>query len=177
MKVREQRKQRVREKSNRKLSSELFALTIGVCLNWKKIKPIIIVKHPPNTENVTSSIPISSLNVKYSVFFKSHRVLSSFDLNSGGQDKHVTASERTKTLNVGIVTILRYLISVASVTFPQSNINTISVKDRSRAVSLVVLLNSPSAQRRQSKQQMGFPFTNALRVPGRQLSLQMDLGT
>lgn len=45
------------------------------------------------------------------------------------------------------------------------------------AVSLVLLLNSPSAQMMQSKQHIGLPLTKARRVPGRQLSLQTDLGT
>lgn len=52
----------------------------------------------------------------------------------------------------------------------------IIVNERGLVVSLVVLLNSPSAHGMQSKQQMGFPLTKALLVPGGQDSLHTDLG-
>ena len=41
----------------------------------------------------------------------------------------------------------------------------------------VVLLISPSAHLKQSKQQTGFPFCRTLRVPGGHFSLQTDKGT
>ncbi|KAE8295205.1 hypothetical protein D5F01_LYC06131 [Larimichthys crocea] len=50
MKVREHRKHRVKEKSSRKLSSELLALTIGVCLYLKKMNATTAVMHVPNKE-------------------------------------------------------------------------------------------------------------------------------
>jgi len=40
-----------------------------------------------------------------------------------------------------------------------------------------MLLTSPDAQGRQSKQQTGFPFCTAFLVPGRQLTLHTDTGT
>ncbi|KAJ3590131.1 hypothetical protein NHX12_008085 [Muraenolepis orangiensis] len=60
MKVREHRKHRVKEKSSRKLSSELLALTIGVNLCWKNTTAVTMVKHAPPTENDAKMIPKTS---------------------------------------------------------------------------------------------------------------------
>ncbi len=95
------------EKSSRKLSSELLALTIGVRLWYKKINPTVTVRHPPHKENVTSTLPITYLNVRNSVFLSSHRVLFPFDLYSSGHGTHVTASESTDNLTRGNNIILR----------------------------------------------------------------------
>lgn len=93
MKVTEHRKHRVKEKSSKKLSSELFALTTGVCLYWKNIRATVIEMHAPKREKETNSIPNNSVNVRNSTAFISHLFLSSLDLNSGGHLSHFTASE------------------------------------------------------------------------------------
>ena len=80
MKVREHRKHRVRENSSRKLSSELLALTIGVCLLWKNIMATIVDRQAPITEKITNRMPISSLKVRNSIVFKSQSFLALVDL-------------------------------------------------------------------------------------------------
>ena len=79
MKVSEQRKHRAREKSNKKLSSELLALTIGVFLCLKNIIAIIIVINVPIIETAVSKIPIVSSYDKNSISFFTHSVLCGFD--------------------------------------------------------------------------------------------------
>lgn len=64
-----------------------------------------------------------------------------------------------------------------TVILPNRNAASARVNAKSPVVSLVLLLNSPSGQVMQSKQQIGLPLTKARRVPGRQLSLQTDRGT
>ncbi len=57
------------------------------------------VRHPPHKENVTSTLPITSLNVRNSVFLSSNRVLFPFDLYSTGHGIHVTASGKHGQFN------------------------------------------------------------------------------
>ena len=60
MKVREHRKQRVKEKSSRKLSSQLLALTRGVCRNQKKTHDTTSVKLAPNNDKAVRRAPMVS---------------------------------------------------------------------------------------------------------------------
>ena len=83
MKVREQRKHRVKEKSSRKLSSELLALTIGVFLCLKKMNATVAVKQAPNKEDTVRIAPMISVNERNSVSFFLQSSLLSFDQNSG----------------------------------------------------------------------------------------------
>lgn len=82
MKVREHRKQKVKDKSSKKLSSELFALTRGVFLCLKKMTAIAAVMHVPNKETVVKSAPIISSYDKNSASFLIQASLFSFDQNS-----------------------------------------------------------------------------------------------
>ena len=83
MKVREHRKHRVKEKSSRKLSSELLALTIGVFLYLKKMNATTAVMHVPNKDAAVSSAPIISSYDRNSASFFTQASLLSFDQNSG----------------------------------------------------------------------------------------------
>ena len=83
MKVREHRKHRVKEKSSRKLSSELLALTIGVFLCLKKINATVAVKQAPIKEDSVRIVPMISVYDKNSVSFFSHSSLLLLDQNSG----------------------------------------------------------------------------------------------
>jgi len=84
MKVREHRKHRVNEKSSRKLSSELLALTKGVSLFIKNNFATIIVRSTPNKEKNTRTIPITSVKVRNSTVFRTHSSLFSLDQKSSG---------------------------------------------------------------------------------------------
>jgi hypothetical protein len=84
MKVREHRKHRVKEKSSRKLSSELLALTKGVSLLIKNKFATIIVINTPNKEKNTSTIPITSVKVRNSTVFRTHLSLFALDQKSSG---------------------------------------------------------------------------------------------
>ena len=140
------------------------------------MKAIVMVRQPPNTDKVTSRTPISSWKVRNSMRFKSQEFLSWFELYSGGQVSHVTASESRNTFKQCNRDILRKSSRVLPVILLSRNRRRAN-KATSPAGSLVVLLHSLSAHGRQSKQQRGLPFTKARRVPGRQLSLQPDRGT
>ena len=83
MKVREHRKHRVKEKSSRKLSSELLALTIGVFLCLKKMNATVAVKQAPIKEDSVRIDPMISVNDRNSVSFFSQSSLLSLDQNSG----------------------------------------------------------------------------------------------
>ena len=75
MKVSEQRKHRANEKSSKKLSSELLALTIGVFLCLKNMIAIVVVRNVPIIETAVSKIPIVSSYDKNSVSFFTHSFL------------------------------------------------------------------------------------------------------
>ena len=94
MKVREHRKHRVKEKSSRKLSSELLALTMGVFLFLKKINATTAVMHVPNKDAAVSSAPIISSYDRNSASFFTQASLLSFDQNSGWHRTQVTESEK-----------------------------------------------------------------------------------
>lgn len=66
MKVSEHKKHRVKEKSNRKLNSELFALTIGEALWWKNTAAVITARQAPPTENAARMIPRTSVKERNS---------------------------------------------------------------------------------------------------------------
>lgn len=93
MKVREHKKQRVKEKSSRKLRSELLALTMGVVLWQKNIKTTAQVLREPKSEVTTKVKPIVSLKVINSNCLGTQVVLSALDQNSGG---HCTQSMASK---------------------------------------------------------------------------------
>ena len=94
MKVREHRKHRVKEKSSRKLSSELLALTTGVCLYLKKMNATTKVMHVPNREAAVSSAPIISSYDRNSASFFTQASLLSFDQNSGWHRTQEMESEK-----------------------------------------------------------------------------------
>ena len=83
IKVKEHRKHRVKEKSSRKLSSELLALTMGVFLYLKKMNATAAVMHVPNKDAAVSSAPIISSYDRNSASFFTQASLLSFDQNSG----------------------------------------------------------------------------------------------
>ena len=60
MKVREHRKHRIKEKSSKKLSSELLAFTRGVVRNQKKTHETARVKAAPNNEKAARRAPMVS---------------------------------------------------------------------------------------------------------------------
>lgn len=96
MKVREQRKHRVREKRSRKLSSELLALMRGVWRNRKKTQNTSDVNTAPNSETVARRAPRVSSNDKNSITFGIHWLWSSFDQRSTGQGKHSAESKNER---------------------------------------------------------------------------------
>lgn len=120
---------------------------------------------------------MSSLNVKNSIVFKSQLFLFTLDLYSGGHLSHFTASESIDTFKLYSRDNLRDTSTVLAGILPNRNMMQAKEKARNPAVSLVLLLNSPSAQGMQSKQQIGLPLTKARRKPGRQLLLHTDRGT
>ena len=75
MNVREHRKHRVKEKSSRKLSSELFALTSGVSFLIRNRVATIKVRSTPSKVKNTSILPITSVKVRNSTFFSTHASL------------------------------------------------------------------------------------------------------
>ena len=85
MKVREHRKHRVKEKSSRKLSSELLALTIADALCWKNTMAVKMVKPAPPTENAAKIIPRTSCMERNSTGLGRHRFFSALGQNSLGQ--------------------------------------------------------------------------------------------
>lgn len=87
MNVREHRKQRVKEKSSRKLSSELFALTIGVFLYLKNINATPVVMHVPNKDAAVRSAPIISSYDRNTASFLIQASFFSFGQNAG---RHLT---------------------------------------------------------------------------------------
>lgn len=76
IKVREQRKQRLREKSSRKLSSELLALTMGVHLWRVKMKRTLQVQKEPSREMVVRVMPMVSLKDRNSTALGTQAVMS-----------------------------------------------------------------------------------------------------
>lgn len=96
IKVREHRKHRVKEKSSRKLSSELLARTNGVSLWVKKISVAIIVRKIPSREKVANIIPRISLYARNSTGFGMQASLWLFDQYSGGHLKHCNDSAKQK---------------------------------------------------------------------------------
>lgn len=137
---------------------------------------MVKARQAPKTEKLTNRMPISSLKVRNSMTFRSQLSLCSLDLYSGRHLSHFTASENTDMLKL-CSHIFRQRGKVLAVILPNRNEMSTSVKTMIPAVSLSLLLNSPSAQRMQSKQQMGLPLTKARRVPGKQLSLHTERGT
>lgn len=100
MKVREHRKHKVKEKSSRKLSSELLALINGVSLWVKKISVVIIAKKIPNRENIANTVPKISLYAKNSIGFGMQASLRLFDQYSGGHLRHCNESENQRKENL-----------------------------------------------------------------------------
>lgn len=92
IKVREHKKHSVKEKSSRKLSSELLALTMGVVLLQKNISTTIQVVAEPIKEITTRVMPIVSLKERKSTRLGMQVVLSALDQNSGGHCRHSIAS-------------------------------------------------------------------------------------
>ena len=108
MKVREHRKHRVKEKSSRKLSSELLALTIGVFLCLKKMNATVAVKQAPNKEDSVRIVPMISVYDKNSVSFFSHSSLLLLDQNSGGHLTQVLESKIRKKYKLELLHLLKY---------------------------------------------------------------------
>ena len=94
MKVREHRKHSFKERSSRKLSSELLALTIGVSLWTKKIMNIKIDKNTPKQQNTDNTIPMISVKERNSVGFGMHLSFFSFGQNSTVHKKQSDESGR-----------------------------------------------------------------------------------
>ena len=94
MKVREQRKHRVSEKSSRKLSSELLAFTIGVSFFNINTMAVITVKKTPNREKNTNTIPITSVNKRNSTAFNTHLSLPGFGQYCPGHSSQLLESVR-----------------------------------------------------------------------------------
>lgn len=93
MNVRGQRKQNIRESSNSKLSSELFAFTIGVSLKYMKTTIAENAKQAPNSDTVIRTIPIVSMKERNSVIFMTQLSFLSLDQYSSG---HVIQSAAPK---------------------------------------------------------------------------------
>ena len=99
IKVREHRKHRVKEKSSRKLSSELFALTTGVNLCLNNTMAVMMVKQAPAIENAAKIIPKISLKERNSTNLGRQKFFSALDQNSLGQGEQSDESgERHKSL-------------------------------------------------------------------------------
>lgn len=92
MKVREHRKHIIREKSSRKLRSELLARTIGVVLWQKNMQTTTQVQKEPMREITRRVIPMVSVKDRNSTRLGMQAVLSSLDQNSGRQRAHSMAS-------------------------------------------------------------------------------------
>lgn len=85
MNVRGQRKQNIRERSKSKLSSELFAFTIGVSLKCMNTTIVENVKQVPSRERAMRIIPIVSVYDRNSVIFMMQLSFLSLDQYSSGQ--------------------------------------------------------------------------------------------
>ncbi|MED6258928.1 hypothetical protein ATANTOWER_014473 [Ataeniobius toweri] len=94
MKVREQRKHSFKEKSSRKLSSELFALTRGVFLYLTKITATITVIHVPSKDAAARNAPIISSYERNTASLFIQASLSLFGQYSRGHLTQVTESEK-----------------------------------------------------------------------------------
>lgn len=92
MKVREHRKHIIREKSSRKLRSELLARTIGVVLWQKNMQTTTQVQKEPMREITRRVMPMVSVKDRNSTRLGMQAVLSSLDQNSGRQRTHSMAS-------------------------------------------------------------------------------------
>lgn len=92
MKVREQRKHIIREKSSRKLRSELLARTMGVFLWQKNMQTTTQVQKEPKRDITSRAIPMVSVKDRNSTCLGMQVVLSSLDQNSGRQRTHSIAS-------------------------------------------------------------------------------------
>jgi hypothetical protein len=97
MKVREHRKHKVKEKSSRKLSSELLALTIADALCWKNTMAVRMVKQAPTTEHTAKIIPRTSCIERNSTGLGRHNFFPSFGQNSLGQGKQSEESGKNNT--------------------------------------------------------------------------------
>lgn len=93
MKVREHRKHRVREKSSRKLSSELLAFTRGVWRYWMKMDSTASVNEAPSSESTVRRAPMVSAFDRNSITFGTQRLRSSADQYSSEQRRHSAESE------------------------------------------------------------------------------------
>ena len=96
MKVREHRKHRVKEKSSRKLSSELLALTTGVYLWWKNTMAVTMVKQAPAIENAAKIIPHTSWKERNSTSLGRQKFFSELGQNSFG---HGEQSDESRDFN------------------------------------------------------------------------------
>ncbi len=72
MKVSEQRKHKVNEKSSRKLCSELLAFYYWCLCSEKNITNINIVRNAPSNPNIINTIPMISVNDRNSTVFLTH---------------------------------------------------------------------------------------------------------
>ena len=103
MKVREHRKHRFKEKSSRKLSSELLALTIGVDMLTENIKITQQVHKEPSRATVVSVMPMVSLKDRKSTSLGKQAVLSTLDQNCGMHCTHsMESEEKEKTALVSM---------------------------------------------------------------------------
>ena len=84
MKVREHRKHRVKEKSSRKLSSELLAFTTGVNLCLNNTMAVMMVKQAPTIENAAKIIPKISLKERNSTSLGRQKFFSALGQDSLG---------------------------------------------------------------------------------------------
>ena len=96
MKVSEHKKQRVREKSSKKLSSELLALTIGDVLWWKNTAAVTMARQAPAPENTARMNPRTSSKERNSTGLGRQVSPSALGQNSLGQ---VTQSRESEKIN------------------------------------------------------------------------------
>lgn len=87
IKVREHRKHSFNDSRSRKLSSELFAFTIGVSLCIKKMIVVRRDRKTPKQPNPLRSAPVISLYERYSEGLGIHWFFWSFGQSSGRQLK------------------------------------------------------------------------------------------
>ena len=106
MKVNEHKKHRVREKSSRKLSSELLALTIGDVLLQKNTAAIVMARQAPPTENAARMIPRTSSKDRNSTGLGKQVSLSALGQNSLGQGIQSGESERISRKGLSAVILM-----------------------------------------------------------------------
>lgn len=155
MKVREQRKHRVRENNSRKLSSELLALTRGVSMKQKNTTATTIVKQAPARENRVKMIPMFSVKERNSICFRVQRLWSLFDQNSRGHFVHSVESKTTH--------ILCYYTAQSKYSYLKLLHKFWSNRLLQLILSPILLLTSPSAHCTQEKQHTGLPLIAAWR--------------